>query len=276
MATFPEGCLAKLPYEGPWEKQEAGAGRANQAWLINNGQQKLVVKRFLHQQSFAGGLSQGSLLTLEQQLAQAGIGAPVVYTDTEQGLLVSKWLGEQRFLEEASRLQQARLAGKTLARIHHQQPDIPPWSLKDRTLQYCDALAELKPELAAALKADCADYAALFERWEQGPSCFCHNDLNLEHIFVSEQTRVIDWEYAGFGHPGFDLASTVICNDFMDEQVDELVYYYNDSQPPVPQDRDELIDWMRLVALVNHAWFSLQQALQEKAQAVRATGTDQG
>ncbi len=49
----------------------------------------------------------------------------------------------------------------------------------------------------------------------------CHNDLNPQNIFFSNDIKFIDWEYAGVNDRYFDLAS--ICVEFgLNEQMQEL------------------------------------------------------
>ena len=80
-------------------------------------------------------------------------------------------------------------------------------------------------------------------------------------FFFRPELKIIDWEYAGYGHPAFDVASTIVINDLYDDEIDTFIETYNQSAKHMI-DREGLRDWIRLVALINRIWFQLQEALE--------------
>ncbi len=64
---------------------------------------------------------------------------------------------------------------------------------------------------------------AVFGEFSRLPIVFCHRDLWIENIFVSEDNiTLIDWDGAGFGYLGEDIASLIID----DTNNDNLMQYY--------------------------------------------------
>ena len=56
----------------------------------------------------------------------------------------------------------------------------------------------------------------------------CHNDLLAANFLLDETDRIwlIDWEYAGWGDPFFDLGNLSINNAFDDTQDEALLFHY--------------------------------------------------
>ncbi|TRW48473.1 phosphotransferase [Aliidiomarina halalkaliphila] len=255
---FPTGCLAQLPEHGTWKAVSVGRDLANATWRIDNGQVQYLVKQYAHDAAF--GRATGDTVQLDRTLADRGIAPEVIWSDVEKGICIFRWLDAATIADEFDPIKRADLLGRTLAKIHQQSLPKTRWTLRERVEQYCQTLEYYNPKAAAQAREDCQSYGDLFQRWENGPHVFCHHDLNAEHVFLLEQPQVIDWEYAGYGHPGFDLASTLVINDLYDDEIDTLLESYQQFSDNRIE-RDELRDWVRLVALVNRIWFSVQDAI---------------
>ena len=59
--------------------------------------------------------------------------------------------------------------------------------------------------------------------------CFCHNDLVVENIINTPETRFLDWEYACDNDPFFDLATIVAHHGMSAVQRDTLLDAYFDG-----------------------------------------------
>jgi len=89
----------------------------------------------------------------------------------------------------------------------------------------------------------------------------CHNDLlagNIIRARESGELLIVDWEYAGMGHPCFDLGNLSVNNDF-DEADDErlLSAYY--GEPPSDARRATLA-LMRILSDAREAAWGVVQA----------------
>jgi|GEM_PF-1321274 len=269
MSDFPYWCLSQIPVQDEWQIKRVGLHRANRTWKLEGRQQTLIVKQYRFDSIF--GRSFRQLAELDKTIAETGLGAEVIWTSPGEGVVVSKYLEPPTLDINANREFAIQTLGEVSAQIHRIKPSQKRWDLRERVERYCRSLAQADPRKAEQFLRDCNDYQTLFDSWSQNSDTFCHNDLIAEHIFTGPPPRVIDWEYAGYGHPGFDLASTVIINDLDETEMVQLLEAYQqaggaDITP------DNLRDWMRLVALVNHIWFTLQESLRTREDGRENTG----
>ena len=88
----------------------------------------------------------------------------------------------------------------------------------------CDIPAHLKQMLT---ELD-GQKEAVFERLKRLPVVLCHRDFWIENIFVSNgQIRLIDWDCAGWGCLGEDIASLI----FDDTETENLHNYFRTLVP---------------------------------------------
>lgn len=79
----------------------------------------------------------------------------------------------------------------------------------------------------------------------------CHNDCCDTNIIVSpNEARIIDWEYAGFADPAYDVASFIVGGEHTKQQVDRLLELYFER----PLTKDELRHMYGCIALCSYHW----------------------
>jgi thiamine kinase-like enzyme len=94
----------------------------------------------------------------------------------------------------------------------------------------------------------------------------CHNDLLPGNVLAADahpgHALLVDWEYAGMGHPYFDLGNLAVNNAFDESAQDRLLEAYFD-EPPAAGRRAAL----RLMMLVSDAreaaWGVVQGSISE-------------
>jgi thiamine kinase-like enzyme len=93
----------------------------------------------------------------------------------------------------------------------------------------------------------------------------CHNDLlagNIIRAREDDRVMLVDWEYAGMGHPSFDLGNLAVNNGF-DEDAERRLLTAYDGAPPGEGRRAEL-KLMRLMSDAREAaWGAVQGVLSE-------------
>ena len=62
--------------------------------------------------------------------------------------------------------------------------------------------------------------------------CLTHGDCRDENFLINDnEIHLIDWEYAGFGDPGFDIGTYVCGGDHSLEEVDRILFTYFGRKP---------------------------------------------
>ncbi|MGE3172004.1 MAG: phosphotransferase [Planctomycetota bacterium] len=105
------------------------------------------------------------------------------------------------------------------------------------------------------------EVAALEARMAPFVPTFCHNDLMPGNLMDDGQRiAVIDWEYAGFGHPLFDLAGLSSNCELTAEQDRELLRCHGDDGDAA---HGQFLVLKAMAALRESLWAVLQIALSE-------------
>ena len=69
-------------------------------------------------------------------------------------------------------------------------------------------------------------------------NCLTHGDCRDENFLINDQEiHLIDWEYAGYGDPGFDIGSYVCGGDHSEEEVDRILLTYFGRKPSIKEQR---------------------------------------
>ncbi len=96
--------------------------------------------------------------------------------------------------------------------------------------------------------------------------CLCHNDLIAENIIQNgDEFTFIDWEYAAYNSPYFDLATLVEFAPLSGKQAMQISHQYWGSDDK--QHLSALADFRQIVRFIEWLWESLQAP--DKAVAVK-------
>jgi thiamine kinase-like enzyme len=93
----------------------------------------------------------------------------------------------------------------------------------------------------------------------------CHNDLlpgNIVRERTEDRIMIVDWEYAGMGHPCFDLGNLSVNNDF-DEAADERLLGAYHGGAPSPRQHATLRLMRVLSDIREAAWGVMQGTVSE-------------
>jgi thiamine kinase-like enzyme len=129
--------------------------------------------------------------------------------------------------------------------------------------------AEIVAERGGSLPPEYADTQALARRiaevlplTEPAP---CHDDLlpgNLMTTDGGKTVLLVDWEYAGMGHPLFDLGNVAVNNGFDEAAEDRLLAAYHGAEPTDAQ--RAALKLMRLMSDAREAaWGAVQLVISE-------------
>lgn len=87
--------------------------------------------------------------------------------------------------------------------------------------------------------------------------CNCHGDCrNTNFLFRQNGNPIlIDWEFAGYADPGFDIGSFVASGTFDDSMVDMILKAYLNHEPDVI----EMRHYYAFIAITCFAFFLLTE-----------------
>lgn len=238
-ADIPELAQVPTPFRsGTWLPLTQGL--TNRCYRLVRGSQSFFVRWSLPDAALPG-IHRAAEQVLLQAVAAQGFYPPIHYQSPDGLLLITDWCPEpcwtmHTFCSETG-LQQL---GALVARVHRLTcPDIPVLNLPDY-------LTELYRQLGAASvqhsgQTDMVSAPILVEPevltealWllterlralVPVPVVLCHNDIHPGNL-LGEQPWLIDWEYAHYSDPAFELAGICLTGELHGMQQELLYHSY--------------------------------------------------
>jgi len=96
---------------------------------------------------------------------------------------------------------------------------------------------------------------------------FCHNDLNLSNIMYSDDIFFIDWDYAGFNHPYFDLALLFNAMNLTSNEEFNFLSIYTDQENNI--DHELLKEYKKMSLYVEYLWIVATSSQENHKYATR-------
>ncbi|WZO96639.1 phosphotransferase [Isosphaeraceae bacterium EP7] len=166
------------------------------------------------------------------QAAASSLGIAPEIVHHEPGLLVTRYLDARTMTAESMQATDClvRLAA-TLRKLHDAWDGLSGEMLYFSSFQTIRTYAENAKVLQASLPDDVDelvdDARSLARRIQPFTPVLCHNDLLPANILNDgERISLVDWEYAGIGHPLFDLAGVSANCRLDDDQEQTLLAHY--------------------------------------------------
>ncbi len=209
------------------------------------------------------GISREAERAANSAAARLGV-APEVAASFEGGLL-TRWVACAPLASEEIAARAAEI-GRALRAFHDSGVELPAdfWvpDLLDAYAAVLAARGEQPPEDYARARELAGQIAAALPAGGRASGWApCHNDLlpgNLVRERESDRIMIVDWEYAGMGHPCFDLGNLSVNNEFNEEDDERLLSAYHGAVPS-PAQRATL-KLMRLLSDGREAAWGVMQA----------------
>ena len=236
--TNPTELAARLPcWKGDVAPQPLGGGITNVNFTVDDAGERYVVR--IGEDIPVHGVYRVNELAAARAAHAAGISPEIVHA--EPGALVMRWV-DGRTLDPAGVRDPVRLERvlETVGRCHRDIPahfrgSTPMFWVFQVVRDYARTLREAGSRMALRLD-DLLGRAAHLES-AVGPVeiVFGHNDL-LAANFIDDGDRIwlIDWEYAGFNSPLFDLGGLASNNEMDAEQERRMMERYFGASPGEP------------------------------------------
>ncbi|MEE9481170.1 MAG: phosphotransferase [Kiloniellales bacterium] len=235
MSSDARAKAAGLPcWSGPVEPEPLTGGITNINFVVRDGALRYFVR--IGEDIPIHGVLRFNEVAAARAAERAGVSPALIYT--EPGVIVTHFI-EGRTLEAADLRATERLEPVValIRRVHHEMPKY----LRGPTLFFW--VFHVIPDYAATLREDGSPRVALLndlltraEKMEQavGPIdvVFGHNDL-LAANFIEDGNRLwlVDWDYAGFNSPLFDLANLASNNEYTPDMEAALLEAYFGAPP---------------------------------------------
>jgi len=245
------------PLSGAWEIQAPLAVSAvSRTWRVQAGE-RLAVLRLDESGARRLGLNREAEPGVLGTAAAAGVGPACLHADPARGLLLTEWLPGQAWtaalLRQPANLRQA---GELLRRVHALHPAGPLVDLGTAIDRYAGAAGPAGTALAATARERLA--AAIGSRFDPlaGRLCLCHNDPTPGNFIAAPdgQLRLIDWEYAGLCHPGFDLGGLAEGAGLTGGEAAGVLLEAYLGHPPTAGETGWLRAWQELCQVLGQLW----------------------
>jgi thiamine kinase-like enzyme len=253
----PEAVIHALPiWRGRIDIEPLLGGITNKNYLVTDGVRKVVVR-------FGGdipvhGVMRFNELAATRAAAEAGISPQVIYA--APSVLVIDYISGRSYGSEDVRKDRERCVA-LVKRVHRETPE----HLRGPTLSF--NVFHITRDYAHTLIEDCsrmaphvAQFIVASDTLERvvGPIdlVFCHNDL-LAANFIDDGQRLwlVDWDYAGWNTPLFDLGGLSSNNGF--EDVDNEAMLEDYFQAPVTDALRLRFHAMLCASLLREAMWSM-------------------
>jgi len=219
---------------GPLVIEPISGGISNHNFLVRVGDRAYVAR--LCQERPLLGIDRRNEVVCHQAASALGLAPEVVHH--EPGLLVARFV-DGHTLGPAD-VRSPDVLVRLAALLHHLHE---AWdALTGEVLYFCPfqtirtyarSAARLKAALPADLDALLEDARRLAHRIGPSRPVLCHNDLLAANL-IDDGRRLwlVDWEYAGVGHPLFDLANASANAGLSDDQDRALLEAYRGHLDP--------------------------------------------
>ncbi len=238
-------------------------GITNRNYRVTFGERECVL-RLPGRDTDLLGIDRAAERVATERAAALGIAPPLIAADDE--CMVTEWLPGAPIDGDRLRADPSS-AARALRAFHRSGLELPVrfW-IPDLLDDYAHIIAQRGGELPGEYRRTQELVAGIAEVLPLTGPAPCHNDLLPGNILATDadpgHALLVDWEYAGMGHPYFDLANLAVNNAFDERAQDRALRAYFDA-PPTDGRRAAL----RLMMLVSDAreaaWGVVQGSISE-------------
>ena len=250
--------IRALPcWSGPVDPEPLTGGITNRNYLVRDARGKRVVR--IGEDIPVHGILRFNELAASRAAAAAGISPSVLHA--ESGVLVLDFI-EGKTLSPQDVREQERLAriAALLRRVHtevvaHLRGPVLAFNVFQVLRDYAAELRQRQSAHLPSLPALLAHTEALARDLGRVDIVFSHNDLLAANL-IDDGARLwlIDWDYAGFNSPLFDLGGVCSNNDLDAEKTEALLVAYHGS---VDRDLLRRFSAMRCASLLRETLWSM-------------------
>lgn len=182
-------------------------------------------------------IDRGRESIIQKQIEDAEIDTTLVAMSVQYGWRISRYIPSRTFnYHDINDM----VRGIILLRKLHQINPKVRWEFDLK--QKWESIRDLTPkDQYGANFAEFADFETIRDRiyrlydlakTDGVRKCLTHGDCRDENFLINDQEiHLIDWEYAGYGDPGFDIGTYVCGGEHTEEEVDKILHVYFGRKP---------------------------------------------
>jgi thiamine kinase len=253
-----ETVAAKLNMRGELSVQRLGQGLSNHTWLVRGADDAVVVRE---RQPLHGTrrLRPEFEISLWRAAAARNLAPEIRWADIAQGVVVAEFLGDARCWtdQDFSNHRNWPRLSRLLTRFNELGHPLPRYSPLTAAQAYTVvSLSEALSPWEQEHRDELLSLAAQHER-DNAATVICHNDLVPANVLElpGGGLRLIDFEYAGRGHPVFDWATIGAFGDLSGSGRAELLKVMSRDTVLRPEAFPAAI---RLVRLLAYFWAQME------------------
>ncbi len=221
--------IRSLPlWSGPIVLRHLEGGITNRNYLVDDGKERFVAR--VGEELFILGIDRRNELQCHRAAESLGVAPPLVHG--ANGVLVSRYI-PSRTLDPAG----AREAGfaprlaQVLRRLHEGWDGLIGDLLFFSPFQASRTYVATSRRIGAELPSDIDQMLEATRKLSHTLTPYipalCHNDMLPANVLDDgKRVWIVDWEYAGMGHPLFDLAGFSANCGYSEEQDIEFLASY--------------------------------------------------
>jgi thiamine kinase-like enzyme len=227
-------------------------GTINSSYCLETSNKNYFVKTF--ESDEIAFLDRKQLFDIQMVLAAKGLAVKPIYLSKSRSFQIDQWL-DFPTLDKAdfsNRIITKRLAS-VLSKLHNTKVNAPALDLPSQWQHY---MSLIDAPVAASDRQTLDNYTAIWHQACSTKAVFCHNDLALSHIALSQPNKIFDWEYCAISCPYFDLASCIAVNGFSaTDEASLCAYYAQESEQRLSEVIAKVTIMKPLVELTNKLWY---------------------
>lgn len=184
-------------------------------------------------------VNRGREAIMQAIVGDAGIDDTLVAMDVENGWRIGRYIESRKFnyhdLNDMVR-------GVMLLRALHEAPCRVRWNY-----DVIERAENIKTQIPEEDYGNFPEFAEItvrvykldeLTRKDSIKRCNVHGDARDDNFLINkDEIHLIDWEYAGYSDPGFDLGSYICGGDHSMEDIDRILFTYFRHEPTLEQKR---------------------------------------
>ena len=205
-------------------------GKVNNSFLINDDENKRkYILRINSIKSNKFNISRKNEIIILNAIKETKIAPKIIYSDPQFKFLITEYIDGSIFSKNNFSLNDRVTLKKVIEKYQKIRIGLPRFNYLKHIKEYQKIISQ-KSIIDYELKKRLEKFYPYLESFQNQnwPPVLCHHDLNPTNIIKTDSgMKIIDWEFAGYGHPKYDLYSIGL-EDKDDFFFNELVNIIND------------------------------------------------